>query len=77
MAASPARLCAHRVLHRVDGEGAYADRAFRAEVERAGLDARDRAFAQRLAYGTIQRARTIAFVLDGLASRPLELVDAI
>ena len=47
-------MCAFRVLQRTFGEGAYADRAFRAEADRAGLDARDRAFAQRLAYGAIQ-----------------------
>jgi 16S rRNA (cytosine967-C5)-methyltransferase len=73
--ASPARACAHRVLRRVDEDDAYADRAFRAEADRAGLDARDRAFAQRLAYGTIQRERTIDFVLERLASRPLGEID--
>jgi 16S rRNA (cytosine967-C5)-methyltransferase len=57
---TPARTCAFRVLQRTFGEGAYADRAFRAEAERAGLDARDRAFAQRLAYGAIQNRRTLA-----------------
>ena len=35
----PARVCAFRVLQRTFGEGAYADRAFRAEADRAGLDA--------------------------------------
>ena len=55
--ADAARVCAFRVLERTFGEGAYADRAFRAEADRAGLDARDRAFAQRLAYGAIQNRR--------------------
>jgi len=63
------------VLLRVHGEEAYADRAFRAEADRSGLDARDRAFAQRLAYGTIQRRRTLEFVLEALTSRPLGDVD--
>ncbi|MEA2309789.1 MAG: rRNA (cytosine967-C5)-methyltransferase [Thermoleophilaceae bacterium] len=69
MAASPARACAYRVLRRVDSEGSFADRAFRGEADRAGLDARDRAFAQRLAYGAIQRRRTIDHVVEALATR--------
>ena len=57
-------------------EGAYADRAFRAEADAAGLEGRDRALAQRLAYGTIQRRLTLDHVLAELASRPLERIDA-
>jgi 16S rRNA (cytosine967-C5)-methyltransferase len=64
-----ARVCAFRVLQRTFGEGAYSDRAFRAEAERAGLDARDRAFAQRLAYGTIQNRRTLDYVIVALSAR--------
>ena len=37
----PARICAFRVLERTFGEGAYADRAFRAEATRFRLDGRD------------------------------------
>ena len=79
MAASPARAVAYRVLRRVDEEEAFADRAFRAEADRAALDARDRAFAQRLAYGTIQRRRTLDHVIEGLASRPVDapVLDAL
>ena len=66
---TPARACAFRVLQRTFGEGAYADRAFRAEADRAGLDARDRAFAQRLAYGAIQNRRTLDYVIIALSSR--------
>jgi 16S rRNA (cytosine967-C5)-methyltransferase len=79
MPASAARACAYRVLRRVDEEAAFADRAFRSEADRAGLDARDRAFAQRLAYGTIQRRRTIDHVVDALASRPVDapVLDAL
>jgi 16S rRNA (cytosine967-C5)-methyltransferase len=77
--ASPARACAYRVLRRVDAEGAFADRAFRAEAERARLDARDRSFAQRLAYGTIQRRRTVDHVVEALSSRQVdaEVLDAL
>ena len=75
MAASPARVVAHRVLARVLREGAWADRAFRAEADRARLDPRERAFAQRLAYGAIQRLRTIDFAILRVASRPLDEID--
>src|SRR6059036_3578473 len=68
MPASRARRCAFRVVRRVFDEGAFTDRAFRAEAERAGLDARDRAFAQHLAYTTVQRKATLDHVIErGLA----------
>ena len=72
---TPARACAFRVLQRTFGEGAYADRAFRAEADRAGLDARDRAFAQRLAYGAIQNRRTLDYVIIALSSRGIDSID--
>ena len=46
-------------MRRVFEQDAYADRAFRAEAERFGLDGRDRAFAMRLAYGVVQRRATL------------------
>lgn len=69
-----AREVALRVVRRVS-EGAYADRAFRAEAGRAGLSAADRGFAQQLAYGTVQRRRTLDHVISRLASRPLAKLD--
>jgi 16S rRNA (cytosine967-C5)-methyltransferase len=72
---TPARVCAFRVLQRTFGEGAYADRAFRGEADRAGLDARDRAFAQRLAYGAIQNRRTLDYVIMSLSSRGVDAID--
>jgi 16S rRNA (cytosine967-C5)-methyltransferase len=72
MSASPARRVAHKVLVRVFEEGAYADRAFAGEA--AGLDGRDRAFAQRLAYGAIQRVRTLDHAVAAIGGRaPAEL----
>ncbi len=53
---APARSAAYDVVRRVFEEGAYADRALRGAVEK--LDERDRALAQRLVYGTVQRMRT-------------------
>jgi 16S rRNA (cytosine967-C5)-methyltransferase len=72
-AASRSRRVAHRVLVRVFDEGAYADRAFAAEA--AELDARDRAFAQRIAYGTVQRVRTLDHALETVAGRPVAGLD--
>ena len=75
-AASPARRCAHAVLGRVLRDGAYADRAFRAEADRFELDPRERAFAQRLAYGTVQRLRTIDWVIERMVNRPVGAIDS-
>jgi 16S rRNA (cytosine967-C5)-methyltransferase len=70
-----ARICAFRVLQRTFGEGAYADRVFRAEAQRFGLDDRDRAFAQRLAYGAIQNRATLDYVVTALANRAADSID--
>jgi len=64
---------AARVVERVFEEGAYADRAFRSSAER--LDARDRAFAQQIAYGTVQRARTLDHAIEALGRRPVRKLD--
>jgi 16S rRNA (cytosine967-C5)-methyltransferase len=73
--ASPARRCAFAVLRRVFDGGAYTDRAFRAEADRARLDARDRSFAQRLAYATVQRKATLDHVIGELSSRGPDELD--
>jgi 16S rRNA (cytosine967-C5)-methyltransferase len=72
-AVSPARTCAYTVVRRVFEEGAYADRALAAEAR--ALDPRERAFAMALAYGAIQRRRTLDHVAQRLSSRPLERLD--
>jgi 16S rRNA (cytosine967-C5)-methyltransferase len=69
-----AREVAYRVVRRV-GEGAYADRALRAEAGRARLTGIDRAFAQQLAYGTVQRQLTLDHVIGALSDRPLGKID--
>jgi 16S rRNA (cytosine967-C5)-methyltransferase len=71
--ASASRRVAHRVLLRVFEEDAYADRAFASEA--AGLDARDRAFAQRIAYGAIQMVRTLDHAIEALGGRPVSAMD--
>jgi 16S rRNA (cytosine967-C5)-methyltransferase len=69
-----ARQVAFRVVRRVT-DGAYADRAFRAEAARARLSTSDRAFAQQLAYGTVQRRLTLDHVIGRLSDRPLGKLD--
>jgi 16S rRNA (cytosine967-C5)-methyltransferase len=71
--ASPARTAAYETVLRVFEQDAYADRALRTAVER--LDQRDRAFAQRLAYGTIQRVRTLDHAIEELGRRPVRKLD--
>ena len=66
-AISPARAAAFAVLRRVFEDDAYADRALRTAA--AGLDDRDRALAQRLAYGAVQRARTLDHAIETLGRR--------
>ena len=75
-AVSPVRRVAAAVLRRVDSGGAYADRALSAEATRAGLDPRERAFATQLAYGAVQRRRTLDHVIAACAGRPAEQLDA-
>jgi 16S rRNA (cytosine967-C5)-methyltransferase len=73
MAIAPARRAAYEVVRRVFEEDAYADRALRSAVE--GLDERDRALAQRLAYGTVQRMRTLDHALEAIGRRPTRKLD--
>jgi 16S rRNA (cytosine967-C5)-methyltransferase len=64
------------VVRRVFERGAYADRALAAEAERARLEPRERALAMRLAYGAVQRVRTLDHVAGELAERPPGRLDA-
>jgi 16S rRNA (cytosine967-C5)-methyltransferase len=73
MSVSPARRAAYRVVRRVFEEDAYADRALRSAAE--GLDPRERAFAQQLAYGTVQRVRTLDHAIETLGKRPVRKLD--
>ena len=73
MAIAPARACAFAVISRVFEQGAYADRALHGEA--AGLEPRDRALAMALAYGTVQRKRTLDQILAALCTRPLQSLE--
>jgi 16S rRNA (cytosine967-C5)-methyltransferase len=70
---SPARRAAFEVVRRVFEDRAYADRAFRTAA--AALDPRDRALAQRLAYGTVQRRRALDHAIETLGARPVAKID--
>jgi 16S rRNA (cytosine967-C5)-methyltransferase len=72
-AVSPARRVAYEVLLRVCEEDAYADRAFRSAAD--GLDEREHAFAQLLAYGSVQRVRTLDHAIEALGRRPVRKLD--
>ena len=70
---APARRAAYDVLLRVAEEGAYADRALRSATE--GLDDRDRALARQLAFGSVQRFRTLDHAIETLGKRPVRKLD--
>ena len=73
---TPARRCAFAVVRRVFEQDSFADVAFRAEAERAGLDGRERSFAMRLAYGTVQRKLTLDHLIERLTARQAADLDA-
>jgi len=72
-AVGPARAAAFKVLLRVFEDDAYADRAFRSAA--ADLDARDRALGQRLAFGAVQRVRTLDHAIETLGRRRVARLD--
>jgi 16S rRNA (cytosine967-C5)-methyltransferase len=71
---APARKAAYDVLRRVFEEGAYADRALRSIS--TGLDDRDRSLARQLAFGSVQRKRTLDHAIETLGKRPVRKLDA-
>jgi 16S rRNA (cytosine967-C5)-methyltransferase len=68
-----ARRAAYEVVLRVFEDEAYADRVLRTAAR--DLDSRDRALAQRLAYGTVQRVRTLDHAITTLGKRPVRKLD--
>jgi 16S rRNA (cytosine967-C5)-methyltransferase len=70
---APARRAAYSVVRRVFEGDAYADRALAAAT--AGLEPRDRALAQRIAYGAVQRRRTIDHGIETLGRRRVAKLD--
>jgi 16S rRNA (cytosine967-C5)-methyltransferase len=73
LSVAPARRAAYTVIRRVFEQGAFADRALHTAA--AELDSRDRALATALAYGTVQRMRTLDHLLSGFVTRPLDRLE--
>ena len=74
VAVAPARRCAYAVLRRVFERGAFAERALRAEAR--SLSGRDLRLATRLAYGAVQRRRTLDHFAEALSERSTARLDA-
>jgi 16S rRNA (cytosine967-C5)-methyltransferase len=72
---APARSLAFATVRQTFEQGAFTERAFRAAAEQAGIESRDRAQAQRLAYGAVQRRATLDAAIERLAGRSTRLLD--
>jgi len=72
---APARALAFEVVRATFEQGAFTERAFREAADTARLDGRDRAQAQRLAYGAVQRRGTSDAAIERLAERPAGRLD--
>jgi 16S rRNA (cytosine967-C5)-methyltransferase len=72
---APARELAFAVIRATFEDGAFSERAFRQGADERGLEGRERAQAQRLAYGAVQRRGTSDAAIERLAERSLRLLD--
>jgi len=72
---APARQLAYETIRATFERDAHTERAFREAADARGLDGRERAQAQRLAYGAVQRRGTTDAALDRLVDRPLRELD--
>jgi 16S rRNA (cytosine967-C5)-methyltransferase len=72
---SAARSLAYAIVRATFEDGAHTERAFRTEADRRELDGRERAQAQRLSYGAVQRRGTADAAIERLAERSLRLLD--
>jgi 16S rRNA (cytosine967-C5)-methyltransferase len=69
------RALAFETLRQTFEHQEHTELAFRAGAERLGLSGRDRAQAQRLAYGSVQRRGTSDAAIEKLAGRAIHLLD--
>lgn len=72
---SPARELAFATVRASFERDAFTERAFRAGAEERGLGGRERAQAQRLAYGAVQRCGSSDAAIERLAERSLRRLD--
>jgi 16S rRNA (cytosine967-C5)-methyltransferase len=73
---SPARKLAFEAIRATFEREAYTERFFREEADRRELPGRERAQAQRLAFGAVQRRGTSDAAIERLAERSPRLLDA-
>jgi 16S rRNA (cytosine967-C5)-methyltransferase len=69
------RALAFEVLRETFERDAHTELVFRVGAERLGLGGRDRAQAQRLTYGSVQRRGTSDAAIERLSGRALRLLD--
>jgi 16S rRNA (cytosine967-C5)-methyltransferase len=72
---APARALAFAVVRASFEDGAHTERAFREAADEHQLEGRERAQAQRLAYGAVQRRGTADAAIERLAGRSPRLLD--
>ncbi|MEX2107487.1 MAG: 16S rRNA (cytosine(967)-C(5))-methyltransferase RsmB [Solirubrobacterales bacterium] len=72
---SPARAVAFATIRATFEEDAFTERFFREVAEAEGLSGRERAQAQRLSYGAVQRRGTTDAAIERFAERSLRLLD--
>jgi 16S rRNA (cytosine967-C5)-methyltransferase len=72
---APARLLAFETIRATFERDAHTERAFREAADERGLAGRERAQAQRLAFGAVQRRGTTDAALERLVDRPLRELD--
>ena len=70
---APARACAQQVIADVCRHATFADRALRTYT--AELDQRDRQLAMLLVYGTVQRQRTLDYLIESFSERPISRLE--
>ena len=70
-----ARQVAFDLLNKVTTENAYANLLMPALLRKSGLDTRESAFAQELAFSTIRWQYTYDCILNTVSSRPVDQID--
>jgi 16S rRNA (cytosine967-C5)-methyltransferase len=74
MTSPSARSIALEVVGRVIDDHAYSNRLLPALLARSGLEARDRAFATELTFGTLRRRLRLDAAISAVANRPVERI---
>jgi len=75
VAIAPARQLAFETIRATFERDAHTERAFRQAADKGNVGGRERAQAQRLSFGTVQRRGTLDAALERLVDRPLREID--